>query len=183
MILIALTGLEMFTRTMTFENMHFWVRGDSHVLWGAMWIILFLYWNFCILYARKLTTSTINRRLLLWYSFLSIGASFLLSLAYGYIATLSQRLVNTSELSALGCFDALKDSPSIWCTFALVHIFLIPLLFSLMEKHYQVDIPYEKREISWQSKLVMAILAAGVLFFLALTVPLFFTISIKMVTK
>ena len=50
LLLIVLCSVHIFSRDMSFQNHHFYIRGESHFYWGAVWMLLFLYWNFLHLF-------------------------------------------------------------------------------------------------------------------------------------
>ncbi|MBT4121127.1 MAG: hypothetical protein HOA57_03410 [Candidatus Magasanikbacteria bacterium] len=112
-VIIALVGLGMFLNDMTFENYHFWVRGHSHIIWASAWMILFIYWNVCVFYVRKISPVHENKRLLLWATFAILNISFLLSLGYAFLSAFINKAGIVCSRDILTSFNVLQDSPSV----------------------------------------------------------------------
>ena len=91
LIIIGVISVYMFSRDMAFENVRFWVRGFSHIVWVYAWLALFIYWNVAIVYLYRVMVSRINRKLLFWYAFAVADLTFVLSFIYVYGAVLVQR--------------------------------------------------------------------------------------------
>ncbi len=180
-LLIILTAIYIFVHPMVFENLHFWVRGESHVVWGAMWIALFVYWNVCAFYARKISGSKINKKLLSIYPFFVLNISFILSLVYAYVARFFQVSGSSCSSDVMCVFDVVKDSPSIWCVFAAMQVLFVPFLFRAM-KNYDFKSPLKIKKITNLTKLKLAGISAVVFLVLYLNIPLVFSVGLKMMT-
>ena len=179
-LLIALVGLEMFTRNMIFEDMHFWVRGESHFLWASVWFALFIYWNVSIFYTRKISTSKIDKKLLLYYGLFLLNISFLLSLAYAYAATF---YFKGTCFPGLDCtFDVVTDSTSIWCAFAVIQAFLIPVLFHMMKDDYNLKAKLKVSKVTLKTKLKLIGITALIWLLFYFSFPTVFDAGLKMVT-
>lgn len=156
-IIIALCALHIMLTPLSFENLGFWVRGDktsAYLVWSTSWLALFIYWNVCLLYFRKITVSPINRHLLVKYGMYSINISFILYNLYAYSLLLIKSaslkgLVNTWDL--FKSFDLVMDSPSIWCVFSVTQAFLIPLLFKQMSEKYKSQ-GTDNKFVSWKTR-------------------------------
>lgn len=177
--LIALTGVYLFTREMTFENLHFWVRGHSHAVWAGMWMALFIYWNVCLLYARHVSTVAINRRLLLWYAFLALDFSFLVAVVYAYLATFLQKGEWACPESALAAFELIQDSPSVWCVFAGIHAFFLLILFKMLAKGF--DFRVKLKRVSGKTAVFLVGMSVAIWLALFFMLPLVWGVGLKMV--
>lgn len=183
-ILGALT-VQIALKPMSFENMHFWVRGYSHLVWSAVWMALFLYWNMSVLFVRNRMPSAVNRRLLLSYPFWVLNVSWLLSVIYAFACTFYQHSYSAASSfsvpgpdSAMRIFQVVQDMPSIWCSFVVVQSFLIPIFLTRMRQYdFSVSIPEGPLPIG---RSVVA--AAGAWLMMLCTWPLFFGVSLKMLT-
>lgn len=192
-LVILAVALEMAWRPMVFADKHFWVSGQSHFVWGAAWLLLFLYWNAAACLAARDAQTPSHRQLLLRYPWYALNVSFVLSLIYGYGAAFLQR-AGDAACTVMGTFGArcspfeafhpIYDSPSVWCVFASIHAFLIPLFLRQVERH-QHHIPetgpYRTLPVSREAQLLL--LAVLLFLLLFITLPFFPDIAVKMVTK
>jgi hypothetical protein len=181
-LIIALVGMEMFTRTMVFENKHFWVSGPSHVRWTAAWMLLFIYWNVCIFYARHRASSPRNKKLYLLYGLCALDLSYMLSVLYWFVSRFFQvQTPDACPFDIVCTFNVLADSPSIWCTFASMQVVLILFLFRKMNAEF---IPEERLASPLTVKTRLALLGATVVCWIVcfLHVPVFFGVGWKMIT-
>ncbi len=183
--ILGALAVQIALKPMEFENMHFWVRGYSHVVWSAVWMALFLYWNMCVLFVRNRMPSAVNRRLLLSYPFWVLNVSWVLSVIYAFTCTFFQHSYSASSSfsvvgpdSAMRIFEVVQDMPSIWCSFVVVQSFLIPIFLTRMRQYdFSVSIPEGPLPIG---RSVVA--AAGLWLMMLCTWPLFFGVSLKMLT-
>jgi hypothetical protein len=183
--IIGALALQIALKPMTFENMHFWVRGYSHLVWSAVWMALFLYWNMSVLFVRMRMPSAVNRRLLLSYPFWVLNVSWVLSVTYAFTCTLLQHSypafssfsVVGSE-SAMRIFQVVQDMPSIWCSFVVIQSFLIPIFLARM-RHYDFKVRIPEGPLPLGRAVVAA---AGLWLMMLCTWPLFFGVSLKMLT-
>ena len=187
-VLIGLVGIEMFTREMRFEDRHFWVRGEDHTIWGVLWILLFFYWNLCLLHARRQSSSSARRRHLLLTGWAMGNVSFLLSIVYAYGAALSAelslaQLIRPCWFSGAVTRETLeKDIPSIWCVFVAMQSFILPWLFAAMTRAHGTEVG-QAQPVLPRSRLAMA--AASILMMVGLhfSYPLVHFVAVKMVTR
>jgi hypothetical protein len=185
LVILGALAVQIALKPMTFENMHFWVRGYSHVVWSAVWMALFLYWNMCVLFVRARMPSAVNRRLLLSYPFWVLNVSWALSVIYAFACTFFQHSPSgfssfsvVGPESAMRIFQIVQDMPSIWCSFVVVQSFLIPVFLTRMRQYdFSVSIPEGSLPIG---RSVVA--AAGLWLMMLCTWPLFFGVSLKMLT-
>jgi len=184
--LIGALSLQIALKPMTFENMHFWVRGYSHLVWSGVWMAMFLYWNVGVLLVRARMPSALNRRLLLAYPFWVLNVSWLLCLAYALAAVLVQHSSSSLSFfsvvgpdSAMRSFQVMQDLPSIWCAFVAIQAILIPIFLTRMRKYdFQTAIP------EGPLPLLRCAATAAVLWVLTFsTWPLFMGVSLKMMTQ
>lgn len=183
--IIGALTLQIALKPMTFENMHFWVRGYSHLAWSATWMALFLYWNMSVLFVRARMPSAVNRRLLLAYPFWVLNASWGLSVAYAFACLLLQRSYSAFSFlsmldpdSAMRSFQVVQDLPSIWCAFVAVQSILIPIFLTRMRQYdFRAAIPEGPLPVG---RCVVATAALWLLTFS--TWPLFFGVALKMLT-
>jgi len=188
-VIIALVGLEMFTRPMTFENQHFWVRGNSHIIWATTWMALFLFWNVCTIYAAQKSKSAENKRLLLIQPYFIAGASFILATLFTFgAAAAHQSSIFAGFANHLGMenvllsFKSVKDFPSVWCAFSASQVFTIPILFGMMALSYNASAGFKITKTSPQIITKLIAITALAWFILIFCVPLISGVALKMVT-
>jgi hypothetical protein len=183
LLLLGLLIIHMTTREMSFENMHFYVRGESHFYWGALWLIFFLYWNFMhYLLGKNLPRELkkINYKI----PFYSLNISFLLSAFYSYSFGLYQNIVGKDNLSnfcggILSNFEIVFDAPSIWCVFATIQgVFLYRFGGQILALENQ-DFSY-KGKLPVVKALSLTFLVWIIIF---LSLPMFSGLSYKMILK
>ena len=162
--------------------MHFWVRGYSHFIWAAAWMLLFIYWNVCIWYIMKISTVRENRRLLLLYGFCVVNLSFVVALIYAYFSAYVQGVGLFCSSNIFTSFNVVKDSPSIWCVFAGIQVLFIPFLFSKMKKGYVVKMPLLESSVSKKTSFMLVWLTVAIWLILFLFLPMIFGVGLKMIT-
>lgn len=183
-VLILLIGiaLHIYTRTMTFENAHFYVRGFSHFYWGALWILFFLYWNFLHYFAAK--ESKNGGKIIRNLPYAALNISFLMAAAYSYLFALLKKSP-LSELDPAHCltpflnFEIVFDAPSIWCCFATIQGYF---LYRYIKNFWygNIEIPIRIGPINKTKALCASI---GVTLLIWLTLPFFSALSMKMILK
>ena len=185
LISLVLLIIHMATREMTFENAHFYVRGFSHFYWGALWMLLFLYWNGIHFFIRKKIPAqlrSLNSKL----PFYALNISFLMSATYCYFFGLYRNIVGENRIGNFcggiaSNFEIVFDAPSIWCVFASIQgifIFLYAKQLQKVEGEF-VNFKYEG-EIPFRKILIVSLIIWGVIF---LTLPMFSGLSYKMILK
>lgn len=186
-LLIAICAIQILSTDMFFENLGFWVRGDEssiYLLWSAMWLALFIYWNSCVMYLRSVTTLNVNRKLLIYYAAFSIDISFILYSLYAYYSLYIQRLSNQGLIGAwdiFTSFNVVKDSPSIWCVFSVINAFLIPILFKMMNEKYDPNTKLDVTYVTLMTKLKLLGISALIWMFFWFFFPMIFAVAEKIV--
>jgi len=181
LLLFALV-IHMLTREMKFENANFYVRGESHFYWGAMWMLFFLYWNSIHFFLWKKLPDQL-KKLNLKVPFYSLNISFFLAAFYSYGFGLYQNIVGIENIGnfcggILSNFEIVFDAPSIWCVFAsLQGFFIYRLGGALMDLKKRVDY---KGEIPFKKSIIVSLIIWGAIF---LTLPMFSALSYKMILK
>lgn len=179
---ILILAISLFLKEMVFENKHFYVRGESHFVWGALWMFWFLYWNIIHLrnYYIKNTQSSKNNIHYL-FTTLSLNISFLLSAFYSYSLGLIQNF-GTETLKAcvspLLSFEIVFDAPSIWCVFATLQGFFLYKLIKKIGYLEENNIVAHYQEF----RLYAALFSLIIIAIIFISLPLFSTLSIKMIT-
>jgi len=171
---LAMLSIHIFTRSMYFENAHFYVRGTNHFYWGAIWMIFFIYWNLIHLFYFIQNYGRFGASKIRNLPFASLNISFILSAIYCYIIGLSK---NLGLLPACGSFEIVFDAPSIWCVFASIQgIFLYYFFKSYNKEEHEIIYTGPPR----LKAMLIAIIITIIIFF---TLPLFSTLSYKMILK
>lgn len=182
MILLLGIAIHIYTRTMTFENAHFYVRGFSHFYWGALWILFFLYWNFIHYFATK--TEATGKKLIKNLPYAALNISFFMAASYSYLFALLKKK-STIGLNPEHCltpflnFEIVFDAPSIWCCFATIQGYF---LYRYIKNFWygDIEIPIETGAINTKKALFYAIGATALIW---LTLPFFSALSVKMILK
>jgi hypothetical protein len=183
LLLLGALAIQIALKPMSFENMHFWVRGYSHVVWSGVWMAMFLYWNVAVLFVRSKMPSATNRRLLLTYPFWVLNVSWLLCIAYALSAVIVQGSPASifpmiGPDSAIRSFQVVHDLPSIWCAFVAIHAILIPIFVTRMRQYdFSASIPDTPLPIG------RCVAAAAVLWVLTFATWPFMGVSLKMLTQ
>ncbi len=180
--ILGLLVIHMATREMVFSNTHFYVRGESHFYWGAVWLALFLFWNCLHFFLYKKLPLSIRKdsRVLPFYT---LNFSFILAATYSYGFGLYKNIAGSKNISnfcggILSNFEIVFDAPSIWCVFATIQGFFLyrfgKRLFARKDGFkYEGIIPYKK-------SLIWTLVIWGVVF---ITLPIFSSLSYKMILK
>ena len=166
-IILAGVAIHMFSVNMEFRATKFYLSHGSVFIWAAIWMIMFAYWHICAFLERKSLKEDISKKIALIYARAVLDISFILGTIYtiwGY----SQYNVNVCT-----------DSPSIWCTFAVIQILSMPLLLALLPKILNTQptktrLPVKKALFY----LIVSIIVIAALFF---TLPFFDCLTIKFV--
>lgn len=186
---IAAVGLELSVRPVSFENHHFWVRGHSHALWGAVWMTAFLYWLVCIGHAAVVSDRAQNRRLLPWFGLGVLGATYVVSMTYTFLAAAARDVGPVGWLWRCAGAESLTedhsivmDTPSIWCVFATLQTFCLPALFRAMERGYRPEPPRPVPAPRAGTRLTLLAVASGISATMYVAFPVLHGIAAKMVT-
>lgn len=181
--IIFLTWVEMLRRHMDFQNQHFWVRGYSHLPWGAAWLFVWFYFISASIFTALKAKSKNNRRVGLW-TVLFVNATLILSIIYAYISTLFKfEVISSNCMADIFCsFDMINDFASIWCVIAALQGPFLIMMLEKTKKNYNVNVGYNIREITWAHRTLFAVSSLGVLFILYKFVPIVFGVGWKMVS-
>ncbi|EQC46227.1 hypothetical protein [Bacteriovorax sp. Seq25_V] len=172
--ILFLLAIHIFTREMSFENAHFYVRGKDHFYWGALWMIFFLYWNLIHFIYYLQNYGRLGAKEIRNFPFAALNISFILSAVYCYILGLSKKL---DFLPACGSFEIVFDAPSIWCVFATIQgIFL----YFYLKNYLASTSVIEYRKPAWKIAIILAIIIEVIIF---LTLPIFSALSYKMILR
>ncbi len=180
-VIIAVSA-DIFLTTFSFENRHFWVRGDNHTVWSTAWFTLWTYVMLSGIYISRYYNTVINKKLLRWAFLGVMNVSFVLSVAYAVLGAWSTSFVTCTEELFTG-FVFGKDFPSIWCTFSVAQApFLYLGLRAFARKADTDDLPSLPHAF-WKRALVIALITILLIVVLKLVVPIIFGVSWKMITK
>ncbi len=117
---LMISTIYLFSKQVAFTTLNFHLTHHSIFLWTFIWLFLLIYWNICILFGRE----KIKLSLAILYPLLTMMLSFFISIGYSLFAYFS-----TSE-------NICTNFPSVWCTFAVLQIFFIPIFLILLPKMY-----------------------------------------------
>lgn len=157
-IIIAVT-IHMFSVNMEFEATKFHLSHHSVFMWAAAWMVMFIYFHICAFKERKYLRDGISQKMIILYVFAILDFSFLLSAIYTIWGYYHYNV------------NVCTDSPSIWCTFAVLQIFLMPFFLSLLPKILSAE-PLETK-LSKKKALVYFISSIIILAILVATLPFF----------
>lgn len=164
---IAAVALHMFSVPMNFQEHSFYLKHFSVFFWGAYWMIMFFYFHICAFTQRKALGRNISNMTVLLFLLALADISFLLSAAYsvwGY--------------SHWG-LDYCTEVASIWCTFSVVQVLTIPLLFSFLPKIAKEKPP--KTELSKKTAVKYLFISLLILGLSTVIVPFYKCFTIKYV--
>jgi hypothetical protein len=108
-------GFYLFMKPVEFNAFAFHLEHHSIFFWTFVWLIMFLYWNICIILEQKQVSKFIPNLLSWIYLLFSMTISFLVSIGYS--------LWNYYVSDVNICITY----PSIWCTFAVLQILVMPI--------------------------------------------------------
>lgn len=170
LILIILVWIHSYTVDMNFWESNFFLKHNSVFIWASAWMFLYIYFNICILKWIKHLEKNKSKKILIIYLFSTLWISFILSLIYtiwGYI-----------KYSTNVC----TESASIWCTFFVIQVFILP--FFLIKVHkYKVPDDESKKEIKQTKKETVKniIISLLILILLILILPFFKCLTLKFI--
>jgi len=167
LVVIALVAVHAFSVDLSFNPYQFYLQHNSVFVWASAWMILFFYFHICVLRSRKLLKDDHPKRAMVSYLLATLDVSFILSLIYvvwGY----TKHSVNV-------CTDA----PSIWCTFFVVQILVLPWLFSKLSK--MVHRPKLKTVKSWKETVYNMLISITLLLIFISILPFFHCLTLKFV--
>jgi len=166
-VLISLVAIHAFLVPMNFKEISFHLEHNSAFIWAAVWMVLFIYWIVCAVYTITKIKDNNSKRIIVCYLLSVLGISFIFSLIYtiwGYF-----------NYSVNVC----TQSPSIWCTFFVVQILVLP--FFLTTFYLLFRRPIKKTNLSLKKVVLFLLISLLFLFLLILTLPFFKCLAWKFV--
>jgi hypothetical protein len=163
---VALVALHMFSVDMEFSANSFHLSHKSVFFWASYYILMFIYFHFCAFLERN-SLKNFSKKTVLLYVFAVLDLSFVMSVIYtlwGY----SRYKVNVCT-----------DSPSIWCTFYVIQILILPTFLALLPKLLKSK--PNKKIISFKKGLVYFFSSLIILLILISILPFFDCLSMKYV--
>jgi len=120
--LIGIIGIaaHMFLVNMPFRATSFYLIQNNTLLWVFFWLIMFGYFHLCAFFDRKYLKKNISKKMVFIALLLIIDLAFLLSIFYSVWGYLNWGV------------NVCTETPSIWCTFSVLQIFLMPIFLSLL---------------------------------------------------
>jgi hypothetical protein len=170
--IIIILAVHIFSIPVSFENLKFWVRGHSHIVWAGAWLALYFYWNICVIYVIT-KSSKLRKKALNWYTLGTLNVTFLLTVIYSFIA------ISFGN----GSFNLAKDGPSIWCTFFVIQLFFIPHMMEKMIKYYKVKIKEPMHHIPINSQIIILLATIVLLVLVYIIFPQFSELAVKFAFK
>lgn len=152
---------------MSFAPYKFFIKHNTAWLWAFSWMLLFIYFHICAFAGRKYLKDETSKRAILTYLIATIDLSFILSVIYTYYGYLK---FSSSVCTAM---------PSIWCTFSVVQIFILPIFLSLVPK--VLERPEEETIQTIKETIIYLVLAFVIIIFLTTELPFFKCLSLKYV--
>lgn len=189
LVILVLLGLYLFLgKQMSFQNTHFYVRGEDHFFWGALWMLFFLYWNCNYLYFYYKVENKKLKKFLLYSPTYSLNISFMLAASYSYIAGVVKNYLTIDNPGIgqlcggiLSNFEIVFDAPSIWCVFASFQGYF---LYRLGKQSTDIsDNDLKEIKTIKEPYLICLGLALFGVFVIFLTLPIFSSLSYKMIVK
>lgn len=164
---IALVAVYMFSIDMKFSEKSFHLSHESAFIWAAYWLVMFTYFHICAIKDRAYLKQDISKKTVLLFMFAILDFSFLVSAVYA--------ILGYWKFGVNVC----TDSPSIWCTFVVLQIFLMPILLFALPKI--LDKYPVKTSISLKKFLLYLFVSVVIIVGLVLTLPFFNCLAIKFV--
>lgn len=166
LVVIGLVAIHAFIVEMSFESYSFYLRHNSAFIWASAWMLLFIYFHVCALKGRKLLKDDISKKVIITYLLATLDVSFIISVVYvlwGY-----------SQFSVNVC----TDSPSIWCTFAVLQVIVLPFFLLAIPKI--LERPEKKTVQTVEQTILYFIISLAILILLIATLPFFNCFSLKL---
>lgn len=165
--IIGGVAMHAFFIEMSFEQFNFYLKHNSAFVWASAWMLLFIYFHVCALKGRKLLEGDISKKTIITYLLATLDTSFILSVIYvlwGYFKF---------------SLDVCTASPSIWCTFYVVQVFVLP--FFLIAVPRLLNAPKEKTIQTLKETILYFLVSLVILILLISTLPFFKCLSLKFV--
>lgn len=167
LIFIAVVAIHMFLVEMSFEPYKFYLKHNSAFIWVTVWMLLFIYFNICAIRGYRYLKNNNSKKTILFYLLATLDFSFLISLTYtlwGYF-----------KYSTNVC----TESPSIWCTFYVIQVFILPMFLTYLNK--AVEFPKKKTKQRIGETFLLFSISLIILIFLIALLPFFDCLSMKFV--
>ncbi len=167
LILILAVAVHSFFIDMSFEEFGVFVRHNSVYFWSFAWMFLFIYFHFCAIFGRQFLKDSKSKQAILAYLMAILDISFLISLLYtaiGYYKYYD---------NVCGAF------PSIWCTFSVVQILILPIFLFFLPRI--LNVPEEKSVQTMKETLFYVLLSILTLMILVNKIPFFQCLTYKFV--
>lgn len=167
LLLIGLISVQIIMAPLKFATNSFYLQHQSTFFWAALWLFLFIYWHVWAFKIYRELKENRSRKTLLIYLLTVADVSFILSAIYvlaGYF---------------LFSINVCTDAPSIWCTFYVIQALLIPILLWRLPAAFNRD--KKTKPLMFKQVLSYLLIAAIVLIFLILTLPLFDCLTWKFI--
>ena len=130
-------------------------------------MLLFIYFHVCAIRGKQLLKDDASKRAILFYLLATLDISFILSVAYA--------LWGYSQFSLNVC----TASPSVWCTFTVVQVLVLPLFLSAVPRILHV--PEKATSQTVKETLIYVAISFAILLLLLSTLPFFNCLSLKFV--
>jgi len=152
-------GIYLFLKPVTFSAFAFHLEHQSIFFWTLAWFIFFMYWIICIISEQKTVKKFIPKSLMWMYLLFSMTISFLVSVGYSLWNYYSHEV------------NICVTYPSIWCTFAVLQILVLPFFLYFLPIQMKVMPPKTKLpfKLFGTYLFIVMILAVTVISYLVLT--------------
>ncbi len=148
-----------------FSSAQFYVRHSTAFLWAFVWIVLFVFWH--IIAIKRMTSMEKTQKTLFLYILAVLDVSFFLSIIYTFVGYIFYSV------------NVCTDSPSIWCTFYVVQVLLVPFFYAVLPKIAKR--PKKTLRFSWETAIKLLLLAFVITLAISLIIPFFDCFSWKLV--
>ncbi len=120
--LVGFIAIYLFLKPVEFTTLDFHLEHHSIVFWTVTWFALLMYWNICILFEQKNVKQYIPKSIIWMYILTSMMASFIVAAGY----SLGSYYISNTNICT--------TYPSVWCTFGVIQVILLPFLFYFLPK-------------------------------------------------
>jgi len=119
---VVIVAIDAVFKKLTFNPYGAFVKHNTAWVWSFFWMLLFIYFHICAITGRKFLKDETSKKAIIIYLLATIDLCFLLSIVYTIFSTW---YFSTNVCVAL---------PSIWCTFSVAQIFVLPVFLSAVPK-------------------------------------------------
>lgn len=167
LIFVALIALFIYLTPVSFGIKSFYLQHESAFFWAFAWMVLFSYWHLCAIYIiRKYREPESAKASIVWMLLAGLDLSFILSTIY--------TIIGYFKFGVNVCYDA----PSIWCTFFVIQVLIVPLF---LRKHLQIHKPKKSHEIRTKDWVIILLASIAIIALAASLLPFFDCLSLKFV--